>query len=129
MTNYLNERELTAIRDELLYFLPDQCYVKKKTTSVDDSGNVLETYSGTTPYYCRFITLEKLEGVFGGVAFERELSKTWYKVFFQITVDVNPGDVLENMSGEQFSVVRVFDQQSNPLIKQAMVVDMEGDMA
>lgn len=126
--NYLNERELASIREEILFFLPDQCYVGKKTNSLDASGNVVETFTKGTLQYCRFVTLEKMEGVFGGVAFERELSKTWYKVYFPITVSVDPGDILEKADGSQFSVVRVFDQQTNPLVQQVMAVDLEGDI-
>lgn len=127
MTDYLNDRELASIRSDLEYYMVDTCEILQKTNTIDSSGNVVEGFTSSGATACRWVTLEKLEGIFGGQAFERELSKTWYKVYFSHDTDVSPGDILLK-DGHHYSIVRTFGDQTYPLVKQAMVVDMEGDI-
>ena len=127
MVAYLNERELASIRGELEGYMDSTCSILVKSNEIDTSGNVLEVHTEIADVPCRWVTLEKLEGIFGGQAFERELNKAWYKVYFAYDAAVEPGNILRK-DGHDYSVVRTFGDQTYPLVKQAMVVDMEGDI-
>lgn len=126
-TNYLTDTELDMIRQEVLFFLPDQCYVQRKTYTKDAYHNSVEDFSTETgPHYCRFAKLDRVEGVFGGQAFEREMSKVWYTVFMKIDVEVDLGDRLKKDS-EVYEIVRVYNEHTNQMVKSLIVTFLEGD--
>ena len=123
---FINAAELADLRTQAESFMSDSCYLLTKTNSIDASGNMVETLASTGPHSCRFAHLERVEGVFGGVAFEREASKTWYTVSLPTTVTVTRGDKLQKGTAE-YEVLRTFNDETLEIATRCLVVSLEGD--
>lgn len=126
MTTFLSDSELTQLRADALFLIPDTCQILKKTNSVDSYGGVIETFTAQPAVSCRADPIERTEGIFGGQMFEREGSKAWYKFWFVYNEDVDFGDKILK-DGIQFEIVRVFGEQTASLFKQVYAVVVEGD--
>lgn len=123
---YMTAADLADLRAQAEFFMSDECYVLSKSSSIDSYGNVQETFTETGPFACRFAHLERVEGVFGGTAFEREASKIWYTVSLPFGTAVTLGDKLKKGT-EEFEIVRHFNDETLEICMRLIVVALEGD--
>jgi len=123
----MSSDEITSIRNELGYYMVDSCVVKTKGYTKDAYGNTVEGFTASGTYDCLFTPLERVEGVFGGQGFEREMSKVWYNLTLPYDATIGVGDIIDKSSTE-FEVVRVFSEQTNIFSKRAVIVLVEGDI-
>ena len=126
MLGYMSDADLADIRAQADSFMSDTCYVLRKANTTDSAGNVVEGFTQAGPYSCRFAHLERVEGVFGGTGFERELSKIWYTVSLPVGTTVTLGDRLQRGS-EIFEILRHYNDETLQIAKRLLVVAIEGD--
>jgi len=123
---FMSDADLQDIRSQAEGFMSDTCLVLTKNNTIDAAGNMLEVWTETGPFDCRFAHIERVEGTFGGVAFERESSKVWYVVSLPVDVIVQRGQRL-NRGGEIFNVLREFNDETITIASRVLVESQEGD--
>ena len=124
---FLTSSELTQLRADMeLTMLPDTCVLWPRTVTRDSYGSPVQTFAAGDTVSCRVDPLEKAEGIFGGVAFDREDSKAWYKIWVPYNTSVNAGDKVV-YNDVVFEVLRTFGEQTYATLKQLFVVKFEGD--
>ena len=123
MSLMLSDRELAALRADVLGLLPDTCVIQRATTTTNSAGAWTETYSAAGTVVCRLDPFKMATGE--QVIAAQERGRAWYQLSVPWDADLRDGDRV-TVSSVTYELVQVHDDHSHRLVRRAIVSKLGG---